>query len=258
MAVAALLAAQPLLAATVVVQGSVANFGVEGPPKGLGGVTVIIKERSSQRELATTNTHPDGSYVVAVDIKSVDEVTLWFDKLGYVQRNAQRPLSDPAKPQSVVYLLSEDAPAGGTAANIVQYGNSGADSRLDTLFSAVSSLPSTKRDVVLSELKLKDPRLYSEFSMSDLAFQSAAVFNAKVKRRGTDDPSAFISVYPNFGATGTMRVYGSVANAETKRKVEGVVKSLGKNQSVQNDIVINKDSAITSKQLDKILRESGG
>ena len=256
LAAAVLVAAQLSHAARVTVSGTVVNFGVAGVPKGIGGVTVTIKDAKSQQTLASTNTHPDGSYSVAVDGGAVADMMVWFNKLGYVQRNAQRPLTDPSRPQSEVRLLSEDASPADTAANIATYARSASDAQFDTLFSAVSSLPPGKKQDVVAELKLRDAHLFGEFSRADKTYLAAVDFNDRVKGHGLAGDSDAIKVYPNFGQPGTTRVSGSVANVQAKRRLEQTVKGLGNDGNVHSDIRIDKVDTVKAKQLDRLLEGS--
>ena len=65
-----------------------------------------------------------------------------------------------------------------------------------------------------------------------------------------------IRAYPNYGSTGTVRLSGEVADPAARKVLENAAQKVGGFKKIQNDIGVNKDSALTASQVDSIVKAS--
>jgi len=224
------------------VQGYVLEMGVSGPKKGVSGVIVMIKDRSSGVVLRQTVTLADGKYEIKIDEKQAATAVLFFDKVGYYKRRTQQDITDPKKPQGDMYLANEktsDDLAKVAVANILEHGRKGGSAtNFDPFFAAILSLPAKDKLEVFNELRLKDAKIYKKFADADITYKSAEDFTTKLKSSENAAQFKGVGVYPNFGNPGTVRLYGSVPSKSKQTEIEGMAKQIDGFNSVRSDLTV--------------------
>ena len=223
------------------VKGRVVDIGLPDLANGIGGVSVVISEETTQKTLGDGITDATGTYQIELKTPHAAKLVAKFSKIGYFSHPTLQPVATRAQTQPSVKLSRE---SGSEAYYKMAADNIFAAYKLnrnvpDTSFSAVTALSTTEKEKVFNALKLKDSDAYKSLKNADQIYRATQEFVSKQKNMdgSTDNP---FNAYANYGNNGTVRLYGAVRNADSKREFETAMKSLPAVRNVQNDLVIVK------------------
>lgn len=235
LAASALLACVPALCEDLV-RGQVVKFGAPASAPGIGAVRVVLKDAVSGDNIASTNTLDDGSYELRAPSGRKMRAVLSFSKNHYYRNPTEQPLEDPARPQPTVYLSQSGFSAGDAKVSVTNILAVKSSAGFAPYVSAVSSLPPKEKSALFSELKLQDAGAYRSFIEADRTYQEAQALSSKIK--AGNEAFRAVHVYPSFGDTGTVRLYGSVPDTASKKEIEQMTMEIKGVTRVQNDLAV--------------------
>jgi hypothetical protein len=221
-------------------RGRVIDIGLSEPLNGIGGVSVAVADAATQKPVGDGITDAHGEYKIEVNAPPGIKLVATFSKLGYFARPTLQSVARTVQPQPSVKLSKENASEAYYKATAEYIGLSYTTdpTTAPTLFSAVASLPSSQKQKVFDELKLKNKDAYASLEVADQTYQATQEFLRKYKTAGGLPKS--VDAYANFGSTGTVRLYGGVPDAGSKRDFERAIRSSAGVRNVQNDLFISK------------------
>ena len=220
------------------VKGKVVDIGLPDDANGIAGVTIIVAEERTQKQVGDGITDATGIYQVELKTPHGPKLVAKFSKIGYFARPTFQPVKAVAEQPSV--KLSRESASEAYYQAVAE--------KLSTVYtvnpdasgaysSAVTTLPATDKQAVFNALKAKDAPAYDKLKKADDAYQATQTFLTKY--RGGDEFKGF-NAYANYGTAGTVWLFGAVPTAENKKEFEMAIKKYPGVRNVQNDLVITK------------------
>jgi hypothetical protein len=220
-------------------KGKVLDIGLPDDANGVPGVTVVVAEERTQKQVGDGITDAHGIYEVDLKSPHGPKLVAKFSKIGYFARPTFQRVKTAAAEQASVKLSRESASAAyyqAVAETLSTVYKTNPDASAAYL-SAVTALPATDKEAVFNALKVKDAPAYNTLKAADEAYHATQTFLTKY--RGGEEFKAF-NAYANYGTPGTIWLFGAVPTAENKKEFEMAIKKYPGVRNVQNDLVIGK------------------
>jgi hypothetical protein len=222
-------------------KGKVVDIGLPDDANGIAGVTVVVAEERTQKQVGDGLTDASGIYQIDLKSPHGPKLVAKFSKIGYFARPTLQAVKSPAAEQPSVKLSREsgsEAYYKAVAERLSTVYKSNPDASVAYL-SAVTALPTTDKEAVFNALKAKDAAAYNNLKVADDAYQATQQFLTKY--RGVDEfKGKSFNAYANYGTSGTVWLFGAVPTAENKKEFEMAIRKFPGVRNVQNDLVIAK------------------